>query len=594
MWSVLISLHSRNSTSIKKITLLPSPLISLFTDKQDRLILVFSGDTGLGVLIDGNIELLVKGPVTSAVPAPHGGIYFTRKQQFFHLDEQGSTTLQHWRFDTPSVPINDIVMTPDRCLWLKGQTEKLTADGILQPIAPFPQLPLTMDIYANLWTLTTLESGITQVQVLPANTPQEWQIVQLNNDDIKSTWDYIIADQVGFIWLAGNAGLRRFSPRHPDTNWQILATKPVTSLGLSPDGLALVGYASGDLIEIDVDTTSKALIRSYPSTAETIHCTFTAADGSIWVATTTQLYHYSSAPTAWQKHWYSLAPLPGANHDIFAVELNGSMYTAGGLTDGWGYPPQTHVFDELLAYDVAYDRWQVIIHMPFPLCYNGLAVFNQTIWVVGGSANLHDPENPDGTRVPLDNVHFYNVETRQWTQAPSLNIARNEPTVMAAAGRLYALGGNTPKGTTNTVESIGLNETTWRFEPPMACPFNQAAGCIVDGLLYCINKDGFFSYNPVTRIWDTHLPQLDPSPQAPLVTAYKGEIWVMGGVQLNTSHRYNPTQRKWHTAPPLPTDQSWGAACTLNHRLIIAGGAHWSATHQKYIYENRSFMLNTD
>jgi hypothetical protein len=592
VWSILMSPQYTSAATMESIATLPATPSALFADNQQRLILLFTGKAGLGTLVNGAIETITTGPITSAAPAPQGGIYFTRDGQLLHLDTLGTITEQSTNFTDPLQSKNRIALTPDRCLWVESANQKLAADGTLHPVPQSTPVPLTTDIYANPWTLAASPTGGTQVLVLPANAPQQWQAVPLNSNDATKNWDFILADQVGSIWLAGTAGLRRFTPNQPNTtDWQVLSDTPVTSLGPSPNGLALVGYASGELVEIDVDAENKPHIRTFPNAPEAIRCTYADTDGGIWAATATQLYRYAPAPDAWQNSWQPLGRLPGGNHDIFSVELSGKLYTAGGLTAGWGYSPQTHVFDELFAYEANYNRWAVVSHMPFPLCYNGLAVLNQTIWVVGGSANLNEPDNPDGKRLPLDTVHFYDLATDTWTQAPSLNIARNEPTVLAAAGRLYAIGGSSPDGPVASVESIAPGETAWRFETPIGVPFNQAAGCVLDGILYCINKAGFFAYDPVTAAWDNDLPQLKTSPQAALVAAYRDKIWVMGGSRLKASHRYNPASRQWLPAPDLPTDQSWGAAHALGDRLIIAGGAHWSETHQTYIYEDRSFLL---
>ena len=592
-----MSQHTADATQPKHIAILPATPTALFADNQDHLILVFAGDLGLGTLRNGQIETLVAGPLTSAAPAPQGGVYFTQNDQILHSDLKGTNADLTARFGSPPRGQGHITLTPDRSLWLEGADKKLEADGTLQPFpvhADLTPIPLTRDIYDNAWTLVTTTEGNTQVLVLSADAQQQWQVVALNADDKTTQWEFIFADQVGFIWIGGSAGLRRFSPRQADAGWQHLSDTAVTALGPSPDDLALVAYATGELVEIDVDAQGKPRTTPLPKAPQAVRRTYVDRDGGIWAATSADLFYYPPSPQAWQQHWRALGRLPGGNHDIFSVVLEDKLYTVGGLTADWGFPPQTHVFDELFAYESAYDRWTVVSRMPFPRCYNGLAVFDGNIWVVGGSANLREPDDPDGERLPLDAVHYYDIKSASWVQAPSLNIARNEPTVLATAGRLYCIGGTSPSGAETSVESLAPGEDAWRFEAPISAPFNQAAGCVLGGLLYCINREGFFAYDPQTGAWDADLPQLPQSPQAALVGVYKNEIWVMGGSRLRTSHRYNPAHRQWLAAPSLPTDQSWGAAHTLGERLIIAGGAHWDEFHQAYIYEDRVFALRQD
>ena len=100
------------------------------------------------------------------------------------------------------------------------------------------------------------------------------------------------ADQVGFIWLGGPAGLRCFNPRQPDAHWRNLGETAVTVLGPSPDGLALIGYALSELVEIDIDAGGNPLVRSLPPAPEAARCTYVDTDGGIWAATSTDLLYY--------------------------------------------------------------------------------------------------------------------------------------------------------------------------------------------------------------------------------------------------------------------------------------------------------------
>ncbi|MFT5089355.1 MAG: N-acetylneuraminic acid mutarotase [Planctomycetota bacterium] len=597
MWSALVSVSNAAEIKMEPIAILPAPPSALLLDGQDRLVVVFTGNAGLGVLQNGKVEIVAGGPVSSAVASAQGGVYFASQGHLLHADLSATNTDMAAEFGGQVPSDGRVVETPDRSLWIEGAQKRRAADGSLHAVPEggvLTPIPLTTDIFNNAWTVTARPAGGTQVMVLAANEPQRWQAVPLSDEDAAVEWSYIFADQVGYIWLGGPEGLRRFNPRKADDAWQQIGAEAVTALGASPAGLALVAYASGELVEIDIDAEGNALANVLSVAPSPVRCTQVDDKGGIWAATATQLFYYSPAPDAWQQSWRQLGSLPGGNHDIFSVVVEGKIYTAGGLTAGWGYPWQTHVFDELFAYEPEYDRWTVVSHMPFARCYNGLAVFDGDIWVVGGSANLDEPENPEGKRLPLDSAYFYDMENDAWIEGPSLNIARNEPTVLAAAGRLYAIGGVSPDGPVASVESIGPGEKAWRFEEPMPVPFNQAAGCVLGGLLYCINKEGFWAYDPATGVWDSELAQLDPSPQASLLTVYEDEIWVMGGSRLKASHRYNPKAKVWLVAPDLPTDQSWGAASALGGDLIVTGGAHWSEVHQKYIYENRTFALKKD
>lgn len=587
---------------MEPIAYLPAAPAAVFDGGEGELVLVFAAH--IAALRKGRLEPLASGEVGGAALGPDGRLYCTLGSRVLSIDPHrpGEPAELTARFGGAPEGGRRVACMPDGEVWVEGCAKVRRPDGAFQsaprcPVAVPPPVPLAVDIYGNRWSLVRGEGGRQWILVLPMNASEAWQVVPLDED--AGSWNYLVADAVGFVWVAGEKGLRRFYPHRVDAGWQVVAEglpqSAVTALGLSPEDLALAGYASGELVELDVSADGETRARTLGRVPAAVQYVHTDRQGNIWVAAGGELYRQNADPRAWQKDWQKLGRLPGGNHDIFAVPLRGKLYVAGGVTAGWGFPARTHVFDELFAYNPGTGCWEVISRMPFPRCYNGIAELDGRIWVVGGSANLGEPENPDGKRLPVEVVDIYDPGSNTWILAPPLNTPRMEPIVLASGSRIYAIGGaSDPEPALATVESIAPEEKTWRFETPLPAPVRQAAGCVLDGILYCVNKDGFFAYDPQTGEWDTDLPQLSESPQAALVTAFGGEIWVMGGYRMKTTHRYAPGERKWRPGPQLPTEQSWGAAAVLGDRLIIAGGAHWSEVHQTYIFDDRTYVLRGD
>ena len=443
------------------------------------------------------------------------------------------------------------------------------------------------------------EDGRGQVELLPANAASAWQAAALE----AGRWSHLVADAMGFIWVLDKNGLRRLYPHKVDEGWRKIEREwravveglqedEISALGLSPDDMVMAAFASGELVELDVSAEGQIISRLLARTSGPVRRMHTDEWGHIWAATDSGLYRRTAKAGAWQKTWRRLGRLPGGNHDIFAVPLQGKLYVAGGLTSGWGFPARTHVFDELFTYDAASERWNVASRMPFPRCYNGIAELDGAIWVVGGSANLEDP---DGKRRSVNDVDIYDPESDRWTAAPPLNTARIEPIVLTANGRIYAIGGSEDgEEALSTIESIAPGEDAWRFETSSPSPIRQAAGCVLDGMIYCMSKEGFLAYDAQKGTWDDTLPQLDESPQAPLVTAFQDEVWVLGGYRFKTCHRYSPGEKRWRSGPSLPTEQSWAAAVVLNEELIVVGGAHRSDVHKAFIFDDRVYVLRQE
>ncbi len=447
--------------------------------------------------------------------------------------------------------------------------------------------PQIVDTYANDWRLDA--TGV--VGVRPAGGTI-WQQVPV---EPAAGWQFLLADSVGFVWIGGPAGLRRLDPHRSEVGWQQpeaidLPSSAVTALTRSAEGLALVGFATGEIVEIDIDAAGQTIARVLPPAPAAIRDLACDEEGGLLVTTEDGQDRRQPGADAWQHSWRDLARLPGGNHDLYAIAFAGRMWLAGGLSSGHGYPPQTHVFDELFAYDPAANMWAVVSRMPLPRCYSGIAGLAGRIWIVGGAANLTAPDDPDGARVPLADVRIFDPESGAWHEGPPLSHRRLEPVVVETGGRIWVIGGTDGASLTH-VESIGAGETNWRVEAPLPWPQNQADGCVVGGVIYCMSRAGFLCFDPTSGEWETGLPQLAESPQAPQMALFRDRIWVMGGSRRRDTNVYDPTTRTWARGPDLPTDNSWGAALDLHGTLIIAGGAHWSECHQRYFFDDRVLAL---
>ncbi|MBT3342095.1 MAG: hypothetical protein HN712_15740 [Gemmatimonadetes bacterium] len=449
-------------------------------------------------------------------------------------------------------------------------------------------LPRAADLCGNLWSLS---SDTRSCHLLPADRPEAWMEIPLPS----GLWKHLIVDHAGFVWIAGAGGLRRFAPRQNPPQWQTpggtAAATAVTALSLSPDGLALAALETGDLIELDIDAEEETLERYLGTVPDPVHTMHTDTRGTVWIATNHGLYCQSdfAAPShaAWQQQ---PGRLPGGgNHDIFSVPCGGRLYMAGGLLRFWGYPTSQHCFGELFGYDPRSGHWQIVDEMPFPRRYNGIAELEQRVWLVGGEGEL---QGPGRDVTVLDTVDIYDPETATWSSGPALNQPRTDPFVMASDGRVWAAGGS--GDSTNrlqSMESIGAGERAWRKEPDLPSPAREGGCCALGGVLYCASLDGFFAYDIGAAAWDRSIPQPGTLVKGPLMTAFRGEVWMMGGAGQDQTQCYDPRIRAWREGPRLPTQQSWGAAAVLDGQLIITGGAHRSDRHDMTIYDDRTWVL---
>eukprot|EP01045_Picozoa_sp_COSAG04_P019032 COSAG04_NODE_1810_length_5515_cov_6.783419_1_plen_258_part_00 len=224
-----------------------------------------------------------------------------------------------------------------------------------------------------------------------------------------------------------------------------------------------------------------------------------------------------------------------------------------------------------------------------------------------------------------------------------------------------------------SVESIAPGEDTWRAEPPMPLEFGfrQGAGCVLvsnatqptvsrpfvarfapcfrrsfalsaretavaewrwaqDGKVYLVggcehhsnapSNRAFLCFDPATGSWEhsatsgaegATLPAHPSPPNAALVAAHGGKVWVMAGnppAQVGPANHstddtgiapspvwtYTPGADAWEPGPDFPTHQSWGAAASFGGKLYAISGAHGTGASTGIIFDPRMFVLEED
>lgn len=589
---------------------------SMFEDREGRLYVVLRGGErpGLFAVVGKELQALVEGDLGGAAAGRDRGIYFTLGKGVFFLDPDHTTTPRKdltASFGGSPRGARWVSCMRDGSVWVEGCPKLRTANGAFREAPPCPlpgpsPVPVADDQFGNGWGLFHIAGDPNQgrIVLLPADDRSSWKTLEQPIDRDSGQWQFVVADEAGFVWVAGEEGILRLDPRKPELGWIEFQTEgeaplgKVTALSLSPSGRVLAGFATGGLYELDVTSKDKFLVSEFEDEtlkSAAVQAVHTDRGGSIRALIRGRMFRIPPCPEAWQKSWDSLARLPAGNHDIVGVEYQGKFYVAGGLTSYYGFPARTQVFDELLAYDPETNAWSVVSRMSHPRCYNGLAELEGRLWVVGGYANLRDPGNRDGKREALSTVEIYDVRTGKWQRGQALDERRSETLALAAGGRIYVVGGVNEKGeAVTTMLSIGPGETTWRPEPALPVPMRQYAGCVLEDKLYvCVGKDGFFVYDPANRVWESGHPQIPQIPRAPLMAAHKGEVWVMAGQDLpkpTAVYCYSPKTRTWRPGPDLPTPQAWAAGGEIDGKLIAVGGAHWSEKPEYFIFEDRVFV----
>ena len=138
-------------------------------------------------------------------------------------------------------------------------------------------------------------------------------------------------------------------------------------------------------------------------------------------------YHVEYDPA--KDAWRARAPVPRALDHMGAVVLNGKIYAVGGFVGGGTHRDgQNSAFE----YDPSLNSWRILAPMKAGRGSVGVAEFEGKIHAIGGRA-------PDGTTVATHEV--YDPGTNTWKDLAPLPKARDHAAVVTAEGKIYFAGG---------------------------------------------------------------------------------------------------------------------------------------------------------
>jgi len=455
------------------------------------------------------------------------------------------------------------------------------------------------DIFGNFWSLSRQDAQAQRrLLVLPAQAADKWVADELSGLP-RGGWRFLCADEFGYVWATSEQRCMRLDPHAPQAGWldfsaDLAATMhpapSITAAGVSPSGaatFAVKSAAKGALIEVDQDQKTSVEVTAAPIGIDRLLCN---EQGDMWLSCGGKSYRKSAATDAWQRRWEMVDRLSAGDHDLSGDVLNGKFYMAGGQNAGWGYPAVPHVFHELLAFDPQTMRWSTVAELDQPRFYNGTSFLDERIWVVGGYTR-----DQAYKAVILKSVLIIDPHTGVRTAGPPLPEPLDNPLALHAGGRIYVAGCQLPPDgsaltgplSTCLLFSIGSGETAWHREPDGPSYRIALAGTVLDDNLYlAVAGKGLGCFDTRKKTWST-VPVAHAA-RSPQMAAYRGEIWIMGGRDIEHQDAvtiYSPKDATWKAGPDLPRPLAWGAATEIGGRLMVVGGAAGRG------YNNRTFLL---
>jgi len=200
--------------------------------------------------------------------------------------------------------------------------------------------------------------------------------------------------------------------------------------------------------------------------------------------------------------WQELGPVPGLQ-GLELVSHGGHLYRVGGLSarNHEEEPEDLHSVADFQRYDPASGVWEELPPLPEPRSSHGAAVLDGQLYVVGGWRLAGSGEDGEWHRT----AHVIDLEAAdpEWRALPEPPFTCRALAVAAVDGKVYALGGITPQGTSSALHVYDVAAESWSRGPDLpaegrlgafgAAAFGVAGelwATAMDGVLYRLAADG--------------------------------------------------------------------------------------------------------
>ena len=157
--------------------------------------------------------------------------------------------------------------------------------------------------------------------------------------------------------------------------------------------------------------------------------------------------------------------LPVPIEETAAAVSGGKLYVMGGFNAAGASLESVYVFDGA--------SWTPGPRLPLPLDHASAATLDGRLYIAGGHSNGRD------------SARLFRLDGDQWTALASMHFARGGHALVAAEGRLFAVGGNNASANVAPVEAYDPQSGAWTVVSSLPVPRNHVAG-FVAGTRVCV------------------------------------------------------------------------------------------------------------
>ena len=206
--------------------------------------------------------------------------------------------------------------------------------------------------------------------------------------------------------------------------------------------------------------------------------------------------------------------LPAPIEEAGAAVAGGNLYVLGGFNAAGSSLDSVYVFDG--------GSWATGPRLPLPVDHPSAAALDDHVYLAGGHSNGRD------------SARLFRLDSDHWTELAPMHYARGGHGLVAAGGKLYAIGGNDSRANVAPAEAYDPASNSWAVLPALPVARNHVSG-FVSGGAPCVAGGRYPTtarvdcFDPATGAW-SRLPDLPQATSGGGATAFvNGDVVMTGG-----------------------------------------------------------------
>jgi len=208
------------------------------------------------------------------------------------------------------------------------------------------------------------------------------------------------------------------------------------------------------------------------------------------------------------------APLPAPVEETAAAVASGTLYVIGGFNAAGASLDSVYMFDGGV--------WSTGPRLPLAVDHPSAATLDDHVYLAGGHS------------FGGDSARLFRLDSDRWSELASMHYARGGHALVAAQGRLYAIGGNSSRGNVGPIEAYDPTSNAWAVLPALPVARNHVSGfaaggaaCVAGGRSPTTARVDCF--DPASGAW-SRLPDLpQPASGGGAVSFVSGDVVMAGG-----------------------------------------------------------------